>query len=235
MSRVRRLKPIKAKGETKEKDHLRFEAKTEGQRRYLKSLHTKDFTICSGPPGCGKTYLAMAVATKLFREQVFANILVVRPLVETGRELGALPGDVNEKIDPYMQPVIENLRKAGVSHSDIQTMKNSKMLRVMPLELIRGMTFDQTFMVLDEAQNATREQIKMFLTRIGEGSRIAITGDPDQSDLPNFRQGGFIDCLDCLSEIPEVDIVHLSDQDVVRHGSITKILSRLKNFHQAAK
>ena len=184
-----------------------------------------DITFCSGPAGSGKTAVAVGLACEYFLENKVEKIIITRPVVESGRGLGYLPGSLNEKIAPYLVPVVEEI-KLYLGRETYNSARAINTIETCPLEYMRGRNFHNSFMILDEAQNATYEQIKMFLTRIGLGSKAVINGDLSQTDLEGC-DGGLDLCMDRLEDVEGVSICTLTSSDIVRNGIISKILARL--------
>ncbi len=193
------------------------------QKEYVRALKTNQIIMSLGPAGTGKTYLAVAVALTMLLEKKVERIILSRPAVEAGERLGFLPGDMKEKIDPYLRPLYDSLH--DLFHYDkIQKKIETGEIEIAPLAFMRGRTLKNSFAILDEAQNATQTQIKMFLTRIGENSKLVVNGDPSQIDLPNKNQSGLIESQKILKEIKEISIINFDHNDVVRHPLVTKIV-----------
>ena len=193
------------------------------QKEYVRSLRSKQIVMSLGPAGTGKTYLAVAVALSMLLEKKVERIILSRPAVEAGEKLGFLPGDMKEKIDPYLRPLYDSLYDL-LDYDKIQRKIESGSIEIAPLAFMRGRTLKNSFAILDEAQNATETQIKMFLTRIGENSKLVVNGDPSQIDLPNKNQSGLIKSQNILKEIKEISIINFDHQDVMRHPLVTKIV-----------
>tara|TARA_Y100000590_G_scaffold406222_1_gene495201 strand:- start:36 stop:1052 length:1017 start_codon:yes stop_codon:yes gene_type:complete len=193
------------------------------QKEYVKSLKTNQIIMSLGPAGTGKTYLAVAVALTMLLEKKVERIILSRPAVEAGERLGFLPGDMKEKIDPYLRPLYDSLHDL-FDYDKIQRKIESGEIEIAPLAFMRGRTLKNSFVILDEAQNATRTQIKMFLTRIGENSKLVVNGDPSQIDLPNKSQSGLVEAQNILKEIKEISIINFDHNDVIRHPLVTKIV-----------
>ena len=193
------------------------------QKEYVRSLKTSPVVISLGPAGTGKTYLAVAAALSMLLEKKVERIILSRPAVEAGEKLGFLPGDMKDKIDPYLRPLYDSLYDL-LDYDKIQRKIQSGEIEIAPLAFMRGRTLKNSFAILDEAQNATQTQIKMFLTRIGENSKLVINGDPSQIDLPNKNQSGLAKSQTVLKEIKEISIVNFDHKDVMRHPLVTKIV-----------
>ena len=198
--------------------------KTLGQKKYLDQIRNNTVVFSIGPAGTGKTYLAMAMAITAFRSQQVNRIILTRPAIEAGEKLGFLPGDLQQKVDPYLRPLYDALHDimgAETFHRNVE----KGAIEVAPLAYMRGRTLDNSFIVLDEAQNTTPEQMKMFLTRIGFGSKAVVTGDITQIDLPEGKRSGLNDAISILENIEGIGISHLSAKDVVRHHLVQKIIN----------
>ena len=193
------------------------------QKEYVRSLKTSQIVMSLGPAGTGKTYLAVAAALSMLLEKKVERIILSRPAVEAGEKLGFLPGDMKDKIDPYLRPLYDSLYDL-LDYDKIQRKIESGEIEIAPLAFMRGRTLKNSFAILDEAQNATQTQIKMFLTRIGENSKLVVNGDPSQIDLPNKSQSGLIKSQDILKEIKEISVVNFDHKDVMRHPLVTKIV-----------
>ena len=197
--------------------------KSKKQKEYVRSLKTNQIVISLGPAGTGKTYLAVAVALSMLLEKKVERIILSRPAVEAGEKLGFLPGDMKDKIDPYLRPLYDSLYDL-LDYDKIQRKIESGAIEIAPLAFMRGRTLKNSFAILDEAQNATEIQIKMFLTRIGENSKLVVNGDPSQVDLPNKNQSGLIKSQAILKNIKEISVINFDHQDVMRHPLVTKIV-----------
>ena len=197
--------------------------KSKQQKEYVRSLKTNQIVISLGPAGTGKTYLAVAVALSMLLEKKVERIILSRPAVEAGERLGFLPGDMKEKIDPYLRPLYDSLYDL-LDYDKIQRKIESGAIEIAPLAFMRGRTLKNSFAILDEAQNATETQIKMFLTRIGENSKLVVNGDPSQVDLSNKNQSGLIKSQALLRGIKEISVINFDHQDVMRHPLVTKIV-----------
>ncbi len=211
--------------------------KTLGQKAYINQIRKNTIVFGIGPAGTGKTYLAMAMAITAFKNNEVNRIILTRPAIEAGENLGFLPGDLQQKVDPYLRPLYDALYEIMGAESFQKNMERG-LIEVAPLAYMRGRTLDNAFIVLDEAQNTTPEQMKMFLTRIGFGSKAIITGDLTQVDLPKGRCSGLIDAVKILNDIDDIAICHLTNKDVVRHPLVQKIISayeKLENKKQNRK
>ena len=199
-------------------------AKTLGQKRMIDAIRKNTVTICVGPAGTGKTYLAVAAAVTAFREKQVNRIIITRPAVEAGERLGFLPGDLQNKVDPYLRPLYDALYDM-LGAETFQKYQERGAIEVAPLAYMRGRTLDDSFIILDEAQNTTKEQMKMFLTRLGFGSKIVITGDVTQIDLPDDKVSGLKDAVRVLDGIKDIAICRLTSADVVRHALVQEIIN----------
>ena len=196
---------------------------TENQKKYLKCLYEKDVVFGIGAAGTGKTYLAVATAVSMFLEKKVNKIILTRPAVEAGEKLGFLPGDMKEKVDPYLQPLYDALYEM-LPAENVERYFATKEFQIAPLAFMRGRTLNNAFVILDEAQNASPVQMKMFLTRLGFGSKMAITGDLTQIDLPNSVRSGLIDAIEKLKALDEIKIINFNTKDIVRHPLTSKII-----------
>ena len=201
-----------------------IKAKTVGQQHYMKAIMKNTITIGVGPAGTGKTYLAVAAAVAAFRERTVNRIILTRPAVEAGERLGFLPGDLQNKVDPYLRPLYDALYDM-LGAETFQKYQERGSIEVAPLAYMRGRTLDDSFIILDEAQNTTREQMKMFLTRLGFGSKIVITGDVTQIDLPDDKVSGLKDAVRVLDGVKDIAICRLTSADVVRHALVQEIIN----------
>ena len=201
-----------------------IKAKTVGQQTYMKAILKNTVTIGVGPAGTGKTYLAVAAAVAAFRERMVNRIILTRPAVEAGERLGFLPGDLQNKVDPYLRPLYDALYDM-LGAETFQKYQERGSIEVAPLAYMRGRTLDDSFIILDEAQNTTREQMKMFLTRLGFGSKIVITGDVTQIDLPDDKVSGLKDAIRVLGGVKDIAICRLTSADVVRHALVQEIIN----------
>ena len=205
--------------------------KTLGQYDYVKAIREHELTFAVGPAGTGKTYLAMALAVAALRNKEVERIVLTRPAVEAGEKLGSLPGDLSQKVDPYLRPLFDALYEMMGAES-YQRLQERGALEVAPLAYMRGRTLSDSFIILDEAQNTTPEQMKMFLTRFGAGSRVVVTGDATQTDLPYGKQSGLRQAQEVLKEIPEIAIVRLSQSDVVRHDLVQTVVKAYEAYER---
>lgn len=201
-----------------------LEAKTENQKDYIRSIVDNDITFCSGPAGCGKSFISAGIAAQHLRFGKIENILITRPLVSAGGNLGALPGNVKEKIDPYLSPMREHLRYF-LTQKMYGEYANKFVIRYEPLETMRGYNFHNTYMILDEAQNCTLKQIRMFLTRMGQNSKVIINGDLKQTDLHN---SGLEEAIDRLKSLQGVGIVNMDYSDIQRNSLLAAVLRALE-------
>jgi len=201
----------------------RIQCKTLGQREYISAVRESELTLAVGPAGTGKTYLAMAMAVVALKNKEVERIVLTRPAVEAGEKLGFLPGDMTQKVDPYLRPLYDALYEMmGVE--SYQRLVERGTLEVAPLAFMRGRTLSDAFIILDEAQNTTPEQMKMFLTRLGAGSKCIVTGDISQIDLQKGRKSGLVEAMEVLKNVPGIRIVELTAKDVVRHELVQKIV-----------
>ena len=208
--------------------------KTIGQKDYIKTIQAKPVTIGVGPAGTGKTYLAVAAAVSAFREKEVSRIILTRPAVEAGERLGFLPGDLQSKVDPYLRPLYDALFDM-LGPETYQKYLEKGNIEVAPLAYMRGRTLDDSFIILDEAQNTSREQMKMFLTRMGFGSKVVITGDVTQIDLPSDKPSGVKEAMKVLDGVEGVGICRLTQNDVVRHIMVQRIIEAYARFEEKKK
>ena len=206
-----------------------IKAQTENQRKMVGLMQTNDMLFAVGPAGTGKTYTAVALAVKSLKEKSVRRIILTRPAVESGEKLGFLPGDMKEKLDPYMQPLYDALRDM-IPHERLEAHLEKGVIQIAPLAFMRGRTLDNAFVILDEAQNTTHNQMKMFLTRMGKHAKFIITGDPGQIDLPRKQISGLKESLLALKDINGIAQVYLDDKDVVRHRLVKKIIAAYKGI-----
>lgn len=206
--------------------------KTLGQKKYVDAIRKYSVVFGVGPAGTGKTYLAVALAVYALKNKEIDKIILTRPAVEAGEKLGFLPGDLNEKVDPYLRPLFDALQEMMGQDAYLRHIERGS-IEIAPLAYMRGRTLSNSFIILDEAQNTTREQMKMFLTRMGENSRIVVTGDVTQIDLPKNIKSGMVDAIDVLDGVEGIEIVKLSAKDVVRHELVTKIIQAYEKAESA--
>jgi phosphate starvation-inducible PhoH-like protein len=202
---------------------------TENQRKMVTLMAKNDMLFAVGPAGTGKTYTAVALAVRALKEKEVRKIILTRPAVESGENLGFLPGDLKEKLDPYMQPLYDALRDM-IPHEKLESYLDKGVIQIAPLAFMRGRTLDNAFVILDEAQNTTHNQMKMFLTRMGKSAKFIITGDPGQIDLPRKQISGLKESLLALKDIKGIAQVYLDDKDVVRHRLVRAIISAYKSI-----
>ncbi len=204
--------------------------KTLGQKEYLQAIRKNAITFGVGPAGTGKTYLAVAMAVKAFKSKEVTRIILTRPAVEAGEKLGFLPGDLQNKVDPYLRPLYDGLFDM-LGAETFQKLQEKQVIEVAPLAYMRGRTLDDAFIILDEAQNTSPEQMKMFLTRMGVGSKVVVTGDVTQIDLPDKARSGLVDALHVLKNVEGIGRVYFTEKDVVRHRLVQQIV---KAYDRAA-
>ncbi len=205
--------------------------KTAGQRHYISAIRKHDLTFGIGPAGTGKTYLAMAMATAALVQRKVKRIILTRPAVEAGERLGFLPGDLAEKVNPYLRPLYDALGDM-LDYDKVQQMRSQNQIEVAPLAFMRGRTLNDAFVILDEAQNATTDQMKMFLTRLGYGSKAVVTGDVTQTDLPRGARSGLSVAESILKDVQGVSFCHLTDIDVVRHPLVQRIVVAYDRYEE---
>jgi phosphate starvation-inducible PhoH-like protein len=201
--------------------HLR--PRTDGQARYAQAMRDNDVILCIGPAGTGKTYLAVGMAVTMLRQSAVKRIVLVRPAVEAGEKLGFLPGDIEQKINPYLRPLFDALNDM-MEPEQVRRYTDHDIIEIAPLAFMRGRTLNQAVIILDEGQNTTVPQMKMFLTRMGTGSKIIVTGDVTQVDLPRGTRSGLVDAMDRLGNLDRVGLVYLSELDIVRHPVVHQIV-----------
>ena len=211
-----------------------IKAKTVGQQRYIKKIMNNTVTLGIGPAGTGKTFLAVAMATKALRNKEISRIILTRPAVEAGERLGFLPGDLQSKIDPYLRPLYDALYEMLGPENCTKYMEKS-IIEIAPLAYMRGRTLDDCFIILDEAQNTTPEQMKMFLTRIGFNSKVVVTGDLSQTDLPDGKKSGLAQAVKILKNIDDIAIHAFTEKDVVRHKLVQKIIVAYEEYEKQIK
>ncbi|MBQ8562935.1 MAG: PhoH family protein [Firmicutes bacterium] len=205
--------------------------KTVGQKNYVNSIRNKDIVFGVGPAGTGKTYIAVAMAINAYKNKEVQKIILARPAVEAGERLGFLPGDLQDKVDPYLRPLYDALYDV-LGRDAALRLKEKEVIEVVPLAYMRGRTLDNSFIILDEAQNTTREQMKMFLTRMGFGSKMVITGDITQIDLPRGKKSGLVEATRVLKNVRDIDFCYLTDVDVVRHELVRKIIGAYDQYYR---
>ena len=205
--------------------------KTLGQKKYIDSIRNNTIVFGVGPAGTGKTYLAMAMAITAFKNNEVNRIILTRPAIEAGEKLGFLPGDLQQKVDPYLRPLYDALYEIMGADTFLRNMEKGA-VEVAPLAYMRGRTLDNSFIVLDEAQNTTPEQMKMFLTRLGYGSKAVITGDITQIDLPKGKSSGLIEAVKILSEVEDISVCKLTNKDVVRHPLVQNIIKAYEKYEK---
>ena len=208
-----------------------IKAKTLNQKKLVESMDKNDMVFAIGPAGTGKTYTGVALAVKALKDKEVKRIILTRPAVEAGENLGFLPGDLNEKLDPYMQPLYDSLRDM-IPNESLQNYLVKGTIQIAPLAFMRGRTLDDAFVILDEAQNSTHSQMKMFLTRMGVNSKFMITGDPEQIDLPKSIMSGLNEALLILKNSNGIGIIKLDEKDVIRHALVKKIIEAYKKTEQ---
>lgn len=216
----------KKRQEEKKPKQNALEAKTENQKNYIRSIVENEIVFCTGPSGSGKSFISAGIAAQKLLKDEIDTIIVTRPLVCTGKEIGSLPGELNDKIKPYLQPMEENL-KYFLGRDKFGLYFNTRRIRFEPLETMRGSTFHNAYMILDEAQNCTMEQIKMFITRMGQDSKVIINGDNKQTDI--YSHSGLDVCMDKLSTVRGVGICRLGYNDIQRNGILGAVLYALEN------
>lgn len=208
-----------------------IKSKTFGQKKYVQAMKNNTVVVCAGPAGTGKTYLAMATAVMAFKNKEISRIVLTRPAVEAGEKLGFLPGDLQQKVDPYLRPLYDALYEM-MGMEAYQKLAERGVIEVAPLAYMRGRTLNDSFIILDEAQNTTIEQMKMFLTRLGEGSRAVVTGDITQIDLPAGKRSGLKNAIEILRDVEGLAICKLGEQDVVRHELVQRIIKAYDKFER---
>lgn len=206
-----------------------IKARTENQQRLIDAYHDNDMVFAVGPAGTGKTYLSIALAVKALKEKSAKKIILSRPAVEAGEKLGFLPGDMKDKIDPYLQPLYDALEDM-LPQAKLQDMMEKHVIQIAPLAFMRGRTLSDAVVILDEAQNTTPAQIRMFLTRMGWNTKMIITGDMTQIDLPHSQKSGLIEALHILHDVEGIGVVNLTQKDIVRHKLVTKIVNAYEEY-----
>lgn len=209
---------------------LQIKAITANQKKMVTAVGRKDMLFAIGPAGTGKTYTAVALAVRALKNREVRRIILTRPAVEAGENLGFLPGDLKEKLDPYLQPLYDALRDM-LPQAKLQGYMEDGTIEIAPLAFMRGRTLDHAFVILDEAQNATRAQLKMFLTRMGRDAKFVITGDVTQIDLPKNQPSGLPQAIDILKDVKGIEFIFLDEKDVVRHKLVTEIVNAYKKFY----
>ncbi len=207
----------------------KIKAQTANQRKLVQLMKSNDMVFAVGPAGTGKTYTGVALAVKALKEKQVRRIILTRPAVEAGEKLGFLPGDMKEKLDPYMQPLYDALRDM-IPPEKLDSFIEKGIIQIAPLAFMRGRTLDNAFVILDEAQNTTHAQMKMFLTRMGKNAKFMVTGDPGQIDLPRRVISGLKEALLILKDVKGVGMIHLDDKDVIRHRLVKKVISAYKSI-----
>ncbi len=208
-----------------------IKAKTLGQKEYVDSIRNRDMVFAIGPAGTGKTYIAVAMAINAYKNKEIQKIILARPAVEAGENLGFLPGDLQEKVDPYLRPLYDSLYDI-LGRENAMRLKEKEVIEVVPLAYMRGRTLDEAFIILDEAQNTTQEQMKMFLTRMGFGSKVVVTGDITQVDLPGGKKSGLVEAEKILKNVKGIDFCHLNEMDVVRHEMVRRIIRAYDTYYR---
>lgn len=231
------VRGISFNGEKIEKDVICYthtgkplKPKTIGQKAYGKAMKNSDLVFGIGPAGTGKTYLAVAMAINAYKNKEVEKILLARPAVEAGERLGFLPGDLQDKVDPYLRPLYDALYEI-LGRDTALRLKEKEVIEIVPLAYMRGRTLDNAFIILDEAQNTTREQMKMFLTRMGFGSKMVVTGDITQIDLPEEKKSGLLEATRVLKGIKGIEFCYFKEVDVVRHSMVKKIISAYNKYY----
>ena len=217
-------------GHTEDKKILvknKLQAKSENQKHYINSIYKNSITFCDGPAGSGKTHIAAACAVDFMKKGLVDKIVITRPVMSAGENIGFLPGTADSKLHPYMLPVFDEL-DYYVSKEQISYWRNEGKLEIAPIGFMRGRSFHNAFIIGDECQNLSMEQMKMFLTRMGKSSKLIVTGDTSQSDLPISKKGAFQTCLKKLDGLKEVGVVYLNNQDIVRNSIIPSIIEKLE-------
>lgn len=206
--------------------------KTIGQKDYVSMIRSRDIVFGIGPAGTGKTYIAVAMAINAFKNKEIQKIILARPAVEAGERLGFLPGDLQEKVDPYLRPLYDALYDM-LGRESAMRLKEKEAIEVVPLAYMRGRTLDNSFIILDEAQNTTPEQMKMFLTRMGFGSKVVVTGDITQIDLPRGKRSGLVEARKVLKNVEDIGFCYLTDVDVVRHQLVKKVITAYDAYYKS--
>lgn len=206
-----------------------IKAQTPNQQKIVDYINKNDMLFAIGPAGTGKTYTAVALAVKALKEREVRRIILTRPAVESGENLGFLPGDIKEKLDPYMQPLYDALRDM-IPHEKLESYLEKGIVQIAPLAFMRGRTLDEAFVILDEAQNTTHSQMKMFLTRMGKNAKFIINGDPEQIDLPRKQVSGLLESLRILKDVKGIKVIKLDESDVIRHRLVKDIIAAYKKL-----
>jgi phosphate starvation-inducible PhoH-like protein len=204
--------------------------RSSNQLRYIKAIDTNDIVVGIGPAGTGKTYLAVAMALAAFQQKKVNRIILARPAVEAGEKLGFLPGDIQEKVNPYLRPLYDALYDLMDAEKVVRLIERGS-IEIAPIAFMRGRTLNDSFVIMDEAQNTTSEQMKMFLTRIGFGSKAVVTGDITQIDLPSGKVSGLVESIDIISDIPGIEYIYLDETDVIRHRLVQSIIRAYDRHH----
>ena len=210
---------------------LRVKARTKNQQRMVEAIGSTDMMFAIGPAGTGKTYTAVALGVKALRDRQVRRIILTRPAVEAGENLGVLPGDLREKLDPYLQPLYDALKDMIPAARLLEYMETG-VIQIAPLAFMRGRTLDHAFVILDEAQNSTLPQLKMFLTRMGRSAKFVITGDVTQVDLPRHQRSGLFPTVEKLRGVEGISVIELDEKDVIRHELVTRVLAAFKDIEQ---
>ena len=213
---------------------LKIKARTVNQKKLVQEINVKDMVFAIGPAGTGKTYTAVAMAVRALKAKEVKRIVLTRPAVEAGENLGFLPGDLKEKLDPYLMPLYDALRDM-IPHEKLADMLEFGVIEIAPLAFMRGRTLDKAFVILDEAQNTTPMQMKMFLTRMGMTAKFVITGDMTQVDLPHKQKSGLAHVLDVLKDIEEIGVIRLGQSDIIRHSLVKKIVTAFEEAEEKEK
>ena len=213
---------------------VKIKARTINQKKLVQEINLKDMVFAIGPAGTGKTYTAVAMAVRALKAKEVKRIVLTRPAVEAGENLGFLPGDLKEKLDPYLMPLYDALRDM-IPHEKLADMLEFGVIEIAPLAFMRGRTLDKAFVILDEAQNTTPMQMKMFLTRMGMTAKFVITGDMTQVDLPHKQKSGLAHVLDVLKDIEEIGVIRLGQSDIIRHSLVKKIVTAFEEAEEKEK
>ncbi|MCB0794840.1 MAG: PhoH family protein [Flavobacteriales bacterium] len=211
---------------------IRVKARTRNQQRLVQAVRDHDMVFAVGPAGSGKTYTAVALAVKALKEKKVRRIILTRPAVEAGENLGFLPGDLREKLDPYLQPLYDAL-KDMIPAARLEEHLHTGVIQIAPLAFMRGRTLDHAFVILDEAQNATRPQLKMFLTRMGRSATFVITGDLTQVDLPRHMPSGLVAAISMLKDVDGISVIELNEKDIIRHELVTKVIQAFDELERS--